>query len=105
MKTKYNTTKIAGYKTGKIVPWLQGFFTFHTGSAKYEAAFEEISLAAEAFANVLVTKMPEGEDRNRVLGTIRSVVLTANNAIQLGGAIPVPYLGHGTVANLGTASV
>lgn len=98
MKNKTGrTTTIAGYKTGSIIPWVQGLFTFHTGKGKSEPKFTEINLAAQEFANVLVKNMPQGEELNTVLRTVQKVVLAANSSIQLELAPSIPFLGAGNL--------
>ncbi len=60
---------------------LESWFTYHVPTMQQKAQYEEIRVAAKAFAATVVKNTPSGADQTAAVRKIREATMTANQAV------------------------
>lgn len=67
------------------VEMIEDMFTYHPPSPDQLPKYQNIRQAAKAFALVLIENTPESADQSATIRLLRQTVMSANQAIALGG--------------------
>lgn len=73
---------------------LDNLFTYHAPVGDQVETYQQIREAGRALAEVILGRVPAGDDRDRAINTVRDAIMQANAAVACappGAAAPTKY--------------